>query len=289
MQKEFNLNSFKKASSNVSGFLKSKDVEISHITLMNALSLFLGHKNWNTLKSLLEEKKETQKDLALDDYSKSIELSLLKRLNLFMKIVETDFYKFENNYSKNYSSEIRDIQSEAHDIVKNNTLRTCIEMLSADINDEEPMKKDEEFYLYNVSLEENKSLNDETGYNIKISQKGGEFPPFLDLLFYIFSFQNKMFEDIFMGEVSLSYIYNSKIKKQVLLINVAVDNFMISEFEYVMNRFEDFIKNFYNRVIFSVKRKSESESGFGSSGNMAGNMTAHASGMLSQVSLKVKL
>lgn len=57
INKEFNLNKFKKQSAKVSGFLSEKGHVIPKSTILHALSIFLEEKNWNTLSAKLEEPK----------------------------------------------------------------------------------------------------------------------------------------------------------------------------------------------------------------------------------------
>lgn len=56
MNKNFTLQSFKSAVSNASDYLKGKGLEVSHSTMLNVFSVFLGSKNWNTLQAELKEK-----------------------------------------------------------------------------------------------------------------------------------------------------------------------------------------------------------------------------------------
>lgn len=57
INKEFNLDKFKKQSAKVSGFLNEKGHTIPKSTIMHALSIFLEEKNWNTLSAKLKEQK----------------------------------------------------------------------------------------------------------------------------------------------------------------------------------------------------------------------------------------
>lgn len=63
MKKEFNLQKFKSASSNIDNFLKGKGYTIPRSTMLNALSVFLGSKNWNTLQAELKEHKSRHNPL----------------------------------------------------------------------------------------------------------------------------------------------------------------------------------------------------------------------------------
>lgn len=63
MKKEFNLQKFKSASSNIDNFLKGKGYTIPRSTMLNALSVFLGSKNWNTLQAELKEPKSRHNPL----------------------------------------------------------------------------------------------------------------------------------------------------------------------------------------------------------------------------------
>lgn len=60
INKEFNLDKFKKQSAKVSGFLNEKGHTIPKSTIMHALSIFLEEKNWNTLSAKFEEEKKNE-------------------------------------------------------------------------------------------------------------------------------------------------------------------------------------------------------------------------------------
>lgn len=68
MNKNFTLQSFKSAVSNASDYLKGKGLEVSHSTMLNVFSVFLGSKNWNTLQAELKEK--NNKDVGDNDLYK---------------------------------------------------------------------------------------------------------------------------------------------------------------------------------------------------------------------------
>lgn len=63
MNKNFTLQSFKSAVSNASDYLKGKGFEASHSAMLEAFSIFLGSKNWNTLQASLKEKNTKNNDL----------------------------------------------------------------------------------------------------------------------------------------------------------------------------------------------------------------------------------
>lgn len=63
MNKNFTLQSFKSAVSNASDYLKGKGFEASHSSMLEAFSIFLGSKNWNTLQASLKEKNTKNDDL----------------------------------------------------------------------------------------------------------------------------------------------------------------------------------------------------------------------------------
>lgn len=58
INKEYTLQTFKASASNTSQFLESKGYKVPQTTLLHALSVFVGEKNWNTLQALLKNKVE---------------------------------------------------------------------------------------------------------------------------------------------------------------------------------------------------------------------------------------
>lgn len=63
MNKNFTLQSFKSAVSNASDYLKGKGFEAPRSSMLEAFSIFLGSKNWNTLQASLKEKNTKNDDL----------------------------------------------------------------------------------------------------------------------------------------------------------------------------------------------------------------------------------
>ena len=103
MQKEFDLKTFKKAASNVSGFLKDKNVEVQQVTLYNALSLFLGHKNWNTLKAKLEQDCQTPVvSQSITDNEKDV-LNFNYRVNEFIIFMQQESPSYVGLYCDYHS------------------------------------------------------------------------------------------------------------------------------------------------------------------------------------------
>lgn len=58
INKEYTLQTFKASASNTSQFLEGKGYKIPQTTLLHALSVFVGEKNWNTLQALLKNKSD---------------------------------------------------------------------------------------------------------------------------------------------------------------------------------------------------------------------------------------
>lgn len=90
MNKNFTLQSFKSAVSNASDYLKGKGLEVSHSTMLNVFSVFLGSKNWNTLQAELKEK--NNKDVGDNDLYK-----LKSGIILIISENEQDYVDYINN------------------------------------------------------------------------------------------------------------------------------------------------------------------------------------------------
>lgn len=57
---KYDLNKFKKSVKRAEEFFNKKEHKIPHSTLLNGLSVFMGYKDWHTLKDTLETSPETQ-------------------------------------------------------------------------------------------------------------------------------------------------------------------------------------------------------------------------------------
>lgn len=75
--KKYTYQQFKKGISQVSSYLKKKDVNISQSSLLKAFSIFLGYKNWNTLSSVIKQDKEKVYNILATDYNTIIESAFL--------------------------------------------------------------------------------------------------------------------------------------------------------------------------------------------------------------------
>lgn len=90
MNKNFTLQSFKSAVSNASDYLKGKGLEVSHSTMLNVFSVFLGSKNWNTLQAELKEKNNKEVD---DNYLYNLKSGII----LVISKNEQDYIDYINN------------------------------------------------------------------------------------------------------------------------------------------------------------------------------------------------
>lgn len=75
--KKYTYQQFKKGISQVSSYLKKKNVNISQSSLLKAFSIFLGYKNWNTLSSVIKQNKEKVYNILAYDYNTIIESAFL--------------------------------------------------------------------------------------------------------------------------------------------------------------------------------------------------------------------
>lgn len=75
--KKYTYQQFKKGISQVSSYLKKKNVDISQSSLLKAFSIFLGYKNWNTLSSVIKQNKEKVYNILAHDYNTIIESAFL--------------------------------------------------------------------------------------------------------------------------------------------------------------------------------------------------------------------
>lgn len=281
MQKEFNHNSFKKAVSNVSGFLKEKDINIPHITLLNALSLFLGAKNWNTLKDELDKQKENTHNISLND-NKDVENILnnaRKTLDDINKIAKKNddtvslffdervkkFLEFifnDKNYEHFYEclSLNKCVYSSFNDL-KNGMLSAATETVFKEnsyLDDFKLMNKDDLFMSKN-QFECNDSLDDEKMFSIHIAQKGDtKFDSnYLDILFFLYAINNKWFNNYVMGYVNYSYVYNKKINKEVLKISLPIDSFTVNDFKKDWEGMRFFLQLFYKNIKLDLKLEED--------------------------------
>lgn len=255
MQKEFNHNSFKKAVSNVSGFLSGKDINVPYNTLLDALSLFLGVKNWNTLKEELNEKKEViiEKDNIITD-----SLYFDDRVKNFLDfILNNDNFEYFNNA----------LASEKCAYLNFNSLKEG--MLSAAKDkvftegaylDGFELKNKDELFMSEEDFECNYSLSDEKVFNLQIAQKGDIQlnSNYLDVLFFLYAIDNKWFEDYVMGNVKYSYIYNKKFNKEVLKISLPIDSFSFEEFQNQWKGMKIFLKLFYKNIKLEFNSENSS-------------------------------
>lgn len=89
MEKKFDLNKFKKQASKVSDFLAQKEASVPKETLLNALSIFVGEKNWNTLRALLSEPKNNKlekNEIDHYDIAKKLYMAIFNGFLPFKKI-----------------------------------------------------------------------------------------------------------------------------------------------------------------------------------------------------------
>ncbi len=252
MQKEFNHNSFKKAVSNVSGFLKEKEIDIPYITLLNALSLFLGAKNWNTLKTELDNK---DKAVILEEKTNPSSLYFEERLKAFLELTLDKDILFGDGHWLNFNDWFD----------KKNRFLSCVEkILKEDKNlNEFDLTEIDDLLVVERYFDNNHSLSDEETYMIQIAQKGNGVlnSNYLDIVFLLYAIDNKWFEKYVMGEVKYSYIYNKKINKEVLKISLPIDNFCTSEFMKEWENMKLFLKLFYNNIKAGCENASN-ESGY---------------------------
>lgn len=225
MQKEFDLKTFKKAASNVSGFLKDKNVQVQQVTLYNALSLFLGHKNWNTLKAKLEESHASIVEDSIVDEQKDV-LSFNYRVEQFVKFME----KTEPNYIGRYYD-------------YSTALETAQKLLNENTIDFD-LTQHENKSVANAIFSTGVSMGDEKTYSIKIAQKGKGWFSFLDVLVFVYMVDNKWFENYIMGSCKYNYIYDSKSEKQVVNLLLPIDNFMIDRFDNELEEMKRFVTIF---------------------------------------------
>lgn len=258
MQKEFDLKTFKKSASNVSGFLKDKNVDISHVTLYNALSLFLGYKNWNTLNNVLSKPagQETTKNKKVDD--SSIDLIFKNRVIRFV-----DFFK--NVYNAEYGSHIVLVgkATSPYRMKVENIFEAAEKLINSDNDDLDLSNIGAGKYENKFNFECNDSMSDEKCFSIKIAQKGAVLFPYLDVLLYVFAAKNKWFESYIMGYCNYSYVYDESYQKQVIELNLPIDNFMVVDFNDQLIKLEMFLNHFSSSAIRIDIERSDMGSGIG--------------------------
>lgn len=80
LEKKFDLQNFKHAQNKASEYFKEKDIHIPHSVMLNALSVFMGYKDWHTLKPLLN--KDSPKMLSLQHAQSGLKVYIYRRKDL---------------------------------------------------------------------------------------------------------------------------------------------------------------------------------------------------------------
>ena len=75
--KKYTYQKFKTGVSKVSQHLKSEGIKVPNLSLLKAFAVFLGYKNWNTLSSVIKEKREKVYNVFNDDYDLIVETAFL--------------------------------------------------------------------------------------------------------------------------------------------------------------------------------------------------------------------
>lgn len=114
INKEFNLDKFKKQSAKVSGFLSEKGHAIPKSTILHALSIFLEEKNWNTLSAKLEEPKINEIVKSSDTEIQMLDIlheeCILILKNIYHEIFATHFpVKTESWMNNNFKDIVNNI------------------------------------------------------------------------------------------------------------------------------------------------------------------------------------
>lgn len=99
LEKKFDLQNFKQAQNKFTEYLKEKDVKISHSVILNALSVFMGYKDWHTLKPLLNEARNENLSSASSECGSKV--YIYRRKDLDNEVICSLINKHFANYGKN--------------------------------------------------------------------------------------------------------------------------------------------------------------------------------------------
>lgn len=149
MNIEINKKSFKQSVKRVKNHLYKKDIAIQHSTFLEAMSMFVGYDNWNTLNAVLKKKEDfthSIKDLCyLICSEKHRENFVWTKKGLLMLETIVDTICFLNKESKIDVKEIN--------IIKDISLENLLTIKEANDNNEmELCLQDEKILLKDVTI-----------------------------------------------------------------------------------------------------------------------------------------
>jgi len=96
LEKKFDLHNFKQAQNKFTEYLKEKDVKIPHSVILNALSVFMGYKDWHTLKPLLNKDSNEHLSPASPEYG--LKVYIYRRKDLDNDVICSLMNKHFANY-----------------------------------------------------------------------------------------------------------------------------------------------------------------------------------------------
>lgn len=99
LEKKFDLQNFKQAQNKVTEYLKEKNVQIPHSVMLNALSVFMGYKDWHTLKPLLNE--NSREILSSKPSEYGLKVYIYRRKDLDEEIISSLINKHFSTCDKN--------------------------------------------------------------------------------------------------------------------------------------------------------------------------------------------
>lgn len=99
LEKKFDLQNFKQSQNKVTEYLKEKNIQIPHSVILNALSVFMGYKDWHTLKPLLNKNSNELLSPAPSEYG--LKVYIYRRKDLDNEVICSLMNKHFANYGKN--------------------------------------------------------------------------------------------------------------------------------------------------------------------------------------------
>lgn len=244
INKEYSLQTFKASASNTSQFLEGKGYKIPQTTLLHALSVFVGEKNWNTLQGLLKNQSEKQTQID-NDFSKEVN----EKIHELLEDLE---YAEDHDYNNRHSLKvIKDETNLTLSFIKNR-----LEILS------------EEFFITWEKSKYIRDFIDIAKINIPHSNKAKlEYDISLQLLDKFEDFTKNIIKDCnyFSNKYSNQHIDRSSLSDQSIYLNTLVSTSEANEvrmnilFNFNIFCLYEIKNNFFEEIQFHISTNKNSK------------------------------